>query len=260
MGYQQQGYQQNFQGFQQPHQMPPPQPGADQFGAPHVPTMPVGNMQFPPPGTAPGSVVMVYGLNNQRMNCDLLFNLFCSYGNVLKVKFLLNKPGTAMVHMDSAQSAKNAIQYLAKCMLFGSELELAISKHDFIADHGSAGLLPDGSPCWKDFSRSRNNRFVTVEGTSKNRVIGPTAILHFYNAPPDAKEETLRDVFAQTSAVPPAQIKFFSQGGKSATGLMQWPSVEVGLESFVLANHYTIQSGGRAYTFKLAFSPAPSID
>ena len=122
-----------------------------------------------------------------------------------------------------------------------------------------------------------------MEGTSKNRVIGPTAILHFYNAPPDAKEETLRDVFAQTSAVPPAQIKFFSQGGKSATGLMQWPSIEVGFESFVLANHYTIQSGGRhvlnisrvdvcmfslvflitdgrAYTFKLAFSPSPTVD
>ena len=87
-------------------------------------------------------------------------------------------------------------------------------------------------------------RFVTVEGTSKNRVIGPTSILHFYNAPPDAKEETLRDVFAQSGAVPPPQTKFFSQGGKSCTGLMQWPTVEVALESFVLANHYTIQSGG----------------
>ena len=87
-------------------------------------------------------------------------------------------------------------------------------------------------------------RFVTAEGTSKNRVIGPTSILHFYNAPPDAKEETLRDVFVQSGAVPPPQTKFFSQGGKSCTGLMQWPTVEVALESFVLANHYTIQSGG----------------
>ena len=36
-----------------------------------------------------------------------------------------------------------------------------LSKHDFIADHGqTVELLPDGSPCWKDFSQSRNNRSV----------------------------------------------------------------------------------------------------
>ena len=28
---------------------------------------------------------MVYGINFDRMNCDKLFNLFCLYGNVVKV-------------------------------------------------------------------------------------------------------------------------------------------------------------------------------
>ena len=28
---------------------------------------------------------MVYGINLERMNCDKLFNLFCLYGNVVKV-------------------------------------------------------------------------------------------------------------------------------------------------------------------------------
>ena len=28
---------------------------------------------------------MVYGLNPEKMNCDRLFNLFCLYGNVIKV-------------------------------------------------------------------------------------------------------------------------------------------------------------------------------
>ena len=32
-----------------------------------------------------GCVAMVYGVNTDRMNCDLLFNLFCLYGNVVKV-------------------------------------------------------------------------------------------------------------------------------------------------------------------------------
>ena len=32
-----------------------------------------------------GSVVMIYGLSGSQFNCDHLFNLLCSYGNVLKV-------------------------------------------------------------------------------------------------------------------------------------------------------------------------------
>ena len=32
-----------------------------------------------------GTVLMVYGLNLERVNCDRLFNLFCLYGNVVRV-------------------------------------------------------------------------------------------------------------------------------------------------------------------------------
>ena len=46
-----------------------------------------------PPFSAPGGgivaqpncVIMVYGLNPTKMNCDLVFNMFCLFGNVLKV-------------------------------------------------------------------------------------------------------------------------------------------------------------------------------
>lgn len=33
----------------------------------------------------PDCVLMVYGLNVQKINCQKLFNLFCLYGNVLRV-------------------------------------------------------------------------------------------------------------------------------------------------------------------------------
>lgn len=36
-------------------------------------------------GPQQGAVLMVYGLNHQMMNCDRLFNLFCQYGNVVRV-------------------------------------------------------------------------------------------------------------------------------------------------------------------------------
>lgn len=40
-------------------------------------------------GPQEGAVLMVYGLNMEKMNADRLFNLLCLYGNVFKVFFLL---------------------------------------------------------------------------------------------------------------------------------------------------------------------------
>lgn len=39
----------------------------------------------PAGGPQQGAVLMVYGLNMEKINCDSLFNLFCLYGNVVRV-------------------------------------------------------------------------------------------------------------------------------------------------------------------------------
>lgn len=111
------------------------------------------------------------------------------------------------------------------------------------------------------------SRFLTAEGTSKNRIIGPSRILHFYNAPPDATEESLKDIFTKSGAILPKGIKFFSQGGKSATGLMEWDTIEEALESFVVATHTTVQASGElcshtlcTYSFVCIVTYVGSID
>lgn len=40
-------------------------------------------------GNPSGSVVMVSGLHQLKMNCSRVFNLFCLYGNIEKVSFIL---------------------------------------------------------------------------------------------------------------------------------------------------------------------------
>lgn len=55
-------------------------------------------------------------------------------------------------------------------------------------------------------------RFMTVEGTSKNRIISPGKVLHFYNSPPDSTVDSLNEVFAKVTVSPPNGVKFFSQG------------------------------------------------
>ena len=59
-------------------------------------------------------------------------------------------------------------------------------------------------------------RFMTVEGTSKNRIISPGKVLHFYNSPPDGSAESLKEIFAKVSVMGPMGIKFFSQGHGNA--------------------------------------------
>lgn len=59
----------------------PPRPG---FGPPSLAQAPGG----PNPQPQQGSVMMVYGLDLEKVNADKLFNLFCLYGNVLKVSII----------------------------------------------------------------------------------------------------------------------------------------------------------------------------
>uniref|UniRef100_A0A2S2NCW6 Heterogeneous nuclear ribonucleoprotein L n=1 Tax=Schizaphis graminum TaxID=13262 RepID=A0A2S2NCW6_SCHGA len=62
------------------------------------------------PATPGRCVLMVYGLDPDKANCNRLFNLFCLYGNVVKIKFLKSKEGCAMVQMDN-----EICKYQSKC-------------------------------------------------------------------------------------------------------------------------------------------------
>jgi hypothetical protein len=70
--------------------------GIPQYG-PFGPNAFVNSSQF-------NSVLLVSNLNEEKITCTALFNLFSSYGNVMRVKILHNKPDHALVQMgDYAQ-------------------------------------------------------------------------------------------------------------------------------------------------------------
>lgn len=54
--------------------------------------------------------------------------------------------------------------------------------------------LPDGTPSFKDYTGSRNQRFVSPESASRNRIVRPTNVLHWFNAPASMAEERLKEV------------------------------------------------------------------
>jgi heterogeneous nuclear ribonucleoprotein L len=60
----------------------PPRAG---YGPPAIPQTPGPNAS----GPQQGSVMMVYGLDPEKINADKLFNIFCLYGNVLRVSIAI---------------------------------------------------------------------------------------------------------------------------------------------------------------------------
>ncbi|XP_075212823.1 heterogeneous nuclear ribonucleoprotein L isoform X2 [Lycorma delicatula] len=233
---------------------------------PHGPPIPRGpgfgthNMGHGPANgasNAGGCVMMVYGLNKDKANPDILFNLFCLYGNVVRVKFLKTKEGCAMIQMGDSLAVERCVSYLNNKTVLGSRIQLGFSKQAYLSDVVQPYTLPDSSLSFKDFMGNKNNRFINPTMAAKNRIQGPSKILHFFNTPPNVKEEQLLKVFEENNAPKPKTVKLFPmKGDKSSTGLLEFEDVDDALDALALCNHAAIKNpGGRfPYVMKLCFS------
>lgn len=56
-------------------------------------------------------------------------------------------------------------------------------------------MLPDGTPSFKDYMGNRNNRFTNPEAANKNRILPPSKMLHFFNAPFGISEDEMKKVY-----------------------------------------------------------------
>ncbi|KAK3861538.1 hypothetical protein Pcinc_032513 [Petrolisthes cinctipes] len=199
-------------------------------------------MGQPQPGLPQqGAVLMVYGLNKDKMNADRIFNLLCLYGNIVRIKFLKTKEGCAMVQMGDALAVERAVANLNNTTFFGCKMQLGYSKQAFLADVQQPYDLPDGTPSFKDYMGNKNNRFINPEMASKNRIQPPSKILHFFNTPPGLDEDTLKQVFMEGDVIEPKSIKLFpSKTERSSSGLLEFSNISEALEALVVGNHAPI--------------------
>uniref|UniRef100_A0A3P8PZY4 RRM domain-containing protein n=1 Tax=Astatotilapia calliptera TaxID=8154 RepID=A0A3P8PZY4_ASTCA len=211
----------------------------------------------PPPGEygahADSPVVMVYGLDPVKMNADRVFNIFCLYGNVERVKFMKSKPGAAMVEMGDCYAVDRAITHLNNNFLFGQKLNVCVSKQQAIVP-GQCYELEDGTSSFKEFHGSRNNRFTSPEQAAKNRIQHPSNVLHFFNAQPEATPEIFSQICDEI--VMPVSFKKTAPSDRSASGLLEWESINDAMEALAMINHYQMKNptGPYPYTLKLCFS------
>ncbi|XP_050675661.1 heterogeneous nuclear ribonucleoprotein L isoform X5 [Leptidea sinapis] len=225
----------------------------------HHPAMPPPNQGGPP---QQGAVMMVYGLDPNTVNADRLFNLCCLYGNVVRVKFLKTKEGTAMVQMGDGPSVERCVQNLNNVTVGDYTLTLAFSKQAYLSEVMNPYPLPDKSPSFKDYVGNKNNRFLTPVSIHKNRIQPPSKVLHFFNTPPDVSDEQLLQVFNDYGVTPPHTIsKFPLKSERSSSGLMEFQNISQSVMAIMACNHATIQHPGAKFPFvmKLCFSSSRQI-
>lgn len=231
-----------------------------------------GNQAMPQTGASANpnasSVLMVYELDPNNANPDKIFNLFCLYGNVIKIKFLKTKEGCCMVQMSDTASAERAMNNLARTPLVnGKKLAISFSKQAYLSDVSHPYELPDKTLSFKDFSSSRNNRFMNPRMAMKNRIQPPTELIHFFNAPPSISEEELVELFRNAKVEEPKAVNIFptkaseDRPATSSSGLIEFSESQYALDAIMQCNHYRFEKEGAKYPmiFKLCFSSARSV-
>jgi heterogeneous nuclear ribonucleoprotein L len=215
----------------------------------------------PPPPSGKGTVMMVYGLPKEKLNADRLFNLFAQYGNVNCIKFLKNKEDCAMIQMGSAESVERCLTNFQNIFVFNSKLELGPSKQEILNEGGKGNhfKLWDGSPSFKSYTGSIQNRFMDPRILSKNRILPPSNVLYFYNVPPKTDVELIRQVFIETAGAPtPKSVKIVEKNlsRKSCSGVAEFSTVGDAVEALALVNYYPLNNpeGGNPFLMKLRFS------
>ncbi|XP_033254562.1 heterogeneous nuclear ribonucleoprotein L-like isoform X13 [Drosophila miranda] len=220
---------------------------------------------FTPQGQAQGAVMMVYGLDHNTSNTDKLFNLVCLYGNVARIKFLKTKEGTAMVQMGDSVAVERCVQHLNNIpvgIFAGGKIQIAFSKQNFLSEVINPFLLPDHTPSFKEYTGSKNNRFLSPAQASKNRIQPPSKILHFFNTPPGLTADQLIGIF-NIKDVPATSVRLFPlKTERSSSGLIEFPNISQAVLAIMKCNHLPIEGKGTKFPFimKLCFSSSKSMN
>ncbi|XP_037824559.1 heterogeneous nuclear ribonucleoprotein L isoform X2 [Lucilia sericata] len=218
---------------------------------------------FTAQGQTQGAVMMVYGLDHDTSNTDKLFNLVCLYGNVARIKFLKTKEGTAMVQMGDAVAVERCVQHLNNIPIGTSgRIQIAFSKQNFLSEVINPFLLPDHTPSFKEYTGSKNNRFLSPAQASKNRIQPPSKILHFFNTPPGLTEDQLIGIF-NIKEVPATSVRLFPlKTERSSSGLIEFPNIAQAVLAIMKCNHLPIEGKGTKFPFimKLCFSSSKSMN
>ncbi|KAJ6848338.1 polypyrimidine tract-binding protein-like protein 3-like isoform X1 [Iris pallida] len=198
-----------------------------------------------PPGVSGRNdkcTILVTNLNYDECDEDKLFNLFSIYGNVVRIKFLHNKPDHALVQMGDGLQAELAIHFLKGTMLFGRRMELNFSKHPDITQ----------GPDTHEYAQCSLNRFNNNAVKNYRYCSAPTRMIHVSSLPQDITEEEIVTHLEDHGII--SNSKLFEVNGKKQA-LVLFENEEQATKALVCKNGSSI---GRS-SIRLSFSQLQSV-
>eukprot|EP00300_Choanocystis_sp_HF-7_P021650 c20811_g2_i3.p1 GENE.c20811_g2_i3~~c20811_g2_i3.p1 ORF type:complete len:533 (-),score=153.28 c20811_g2_i3:248-1633(-) len=209
------------------------------------------NQTLPQQRAGYGCVLLVSNLNAESVTCDVLFNLFSSYGAVTRVKVFYSKRDHALIQMGDTQQATLAIHHLKGAVVFGKPLQITISKHASIRGGDGEGEAHDNN----------NNALNTAYPPALNRFranfpirgnfFSPSPVLHLSNLPESVTEALIREKFVNAGTV--KHVNMFEHRGKQIC-LVEFDSVATATSVICTLNNSDL--GGKK--LRIAFSRTPT--
>jgi len=180
-----------------------------------------------------GPVILVSNLNEDMTTPESLFTLFGVYGDVHRVKILFNKKDSALIQFATPQQATVAYQNLDHITMFGKQIKVSFSKHQFVQ------MPKDGSSdmgLTKDFTNSPLHRFKKPGSKNYNNIFPPGNILHLSNIPNETSEDELKKIFSQYGTI--KRFKYFEKDHKMA--LVEMETIEDAIAALINTHNYRL--------------------
>ncbi|CAF1235573.1 unnamed protein product [Adineta steineri] len=180
-----------------------------------------------------GPVILVSNLNENMTTPESLFTLFGVYGDVHRVKILFNKKDSALIQFATPQQAAIAHQNLDHITMFGKQIKVSFSKHQFVQ------MPKDGAAdmgLTKDFTNSPLHRFKKPGSKNYNNIHPPGSVLHLSNIPNETSEEEIRNIFSQYGTI--KRFKFFEKDRKMA--LIEMETIEEAIAALINTHNYRL--------------------
>jgi len=235
--------------------VPPPPPqfqshDAYGFSSPPTPTSHGSFFSSPPAAAGPeGVVLLVNGLPEGKVTCDMLFTLFGVYGDVVRVKILWNKKDTALVQFAHPNQAAVARSNLDKVEFLDGKLSVHSSKNKEIQPPLSSNKFTEETT--KDYTNSPLHRFSKPGSRNERHICPPSSSIHVSNLPDEITVEDLKQFFAaEDSKV--INVKLF--GEKKKMAFVTYPSVGDAITALI---HFHNATYGDRH-IKVTFSHAKS--
>ncbi|KYR01173.1 RNA-binding region RNP-1 domain-containing protein [Tieghemostelium lacteum] len=191
------------------------------------------------------TVLIVQKLPEENLDSDKLFNLFCLYGNILKIKILHTTKGSALVQLSTNMQASIAQQCLNQTPIYGQNITVQFTKFLYIADSDKT----------KDYTQSKFNRFQNIYPPITKNPYKPSSTLHFLNVPITFSEDDLIQLCAKSCQYTPTAVKFFPNKpgveSKKQMGLIEFADTRSACEALMDLNNMILENGS---TLKLSFT------